>query len=139
MILALYTSVRAWFAALPPGIKWVLAGIVAAILIGIAWALWLDAHDDRVIERHEQQRELVGSKAREKSAEEAAVDALRNQMERDKRDAAIAKAAASEEAKPPEERATTTPQALALMCAIAREDYTADELAEMPEYQEHCL
>jgi flagellar biosynthesis/type III secretory pathway M-ring protein FliF/YscJ len=138
MILAAVTTVRAWWTALPTALRWFVALAVVAVLLFIAVALWIRSFEREVIERHEQQREIVGSKAREKSAEEAVVDALTAQWEREQRDRAIAEAALEEAEKPVEERATTPPQALALNCAIAREDYTPAELAKMEQYQEHC-
>ena len=139
MILAAVTTARAWFAALPSGVKWALAGIALAILIGITWAVWLADHDSEVIERHEQKREQRAAEAHIKTAEERADDAIRNLIAEQAREAAIDRAAASEAARPPEERATMPPTTLALNCERIRQAYSARELAGIAVYQEKCL
>ena len=123
-----------WLGGLP-GEAWILIGSVA-LLVG--FFVWNHFDNEAAIERHDQAREATGAAGREQSAEEAVADAFQNQRLRDQRDIAISQAATAEAAKPPEARATTAPQALALNCAIAREDYTPAELAKVPEYQEHC-
>ncbi|TDW65334.1 hypothetical protein EDF57_103518 [Novosphingobium sp. PhB55] len=119
---------------LPPE-AWILIGSVV-LLAG--FLIWNHFDNAAAIEQHDQAREAAGAAGREQSAEEAVADAFQNQRLRDQRDTVISQAAATESAKPPEARATTAPQGLALNCAIAREDYTPAELAKMPEYQEHC-
>lgn len=123
-----------WLRGLP-GEAWILIASVAAL---VGFLVWNHFDNAAAIEQHDQAREAAGAAGRQQSAEEAVTDAFQNQRLRDQRDAAIARAAATESAKPPEARATTAPQVLALNCAIAREDYTPAELAKMPEYQEHC-
>lgn len=123
-----------WIGGLP-GEVWILIASLAAL---VGFFVWNHFDNAAAIERHDEAREAAGAAGRTKSAEEAVADAFQNQRLRDQRDAAIADAAATESAKPPEARATTAPQGLALNCAIAREDYTAAELAKMPEFQEHC-
>ncbi|GEM_PF-2695824 len=118
-----------------PSEAWILFG---AGLFAVAFLVWNHCDNADAIERHDEAREAAGAAGREQSAEQAVADAFQNQRLRDQRDAAIAHAAETEDAKPPAVRATTAPQGLALNCAIAREDYTAAELAKMPEYQEHC-
>jgi cytoskeletal protein RodZ len=112
--------------------------LICAALVLFGFLVWNHFDNAAAIEQHDQAREAAGAAGRERSAEEAVSDAFENQRLRDRRDAEIAQAAATEAAKPPAARATTTPQGLALNCAIAREDYTPTELANMPEYQEHC-
>ena len=118
-----------------PGEAWILIGSIAAL---VGFLVWNHFDNAVAIEQHDQAREATGAAGRQRSAEEAVTDAFENQRLRDQRDAEIARVAATEAAKPPEARATTAPQALALNCAIAREDYSPAELAKMPEYQEHC-
>ena len=120
--------------AFPPEV-WIL---IAAALVLVGFLVWNHFDNAAAIEQHDRAREAAGAAGRERSAEEAVADAFENQRLRDRRDAEIAQAAATEAAKPPEMRATTAPQGLALNCEIAREDYTSAELAKMPEYQEHC-
>nr|WP_086491282.1 hypothetical protein [Novosphingobium panipatense] len=133
-MIALAKTAWKWLGGLP-GEAWILIGGVAAL---VGFLVWNHFDNAAAIEQHDQARAAAGAAGREKSAEENVADAFENQRLRDQRDAAIAQAAATEAAKPPEARATTAPQALALNCAIAREDYTAAELAKMSEYQEHC-
>lgn len=123
-----------WLRTLPE-IVWWLAALIVLVVVFLVW----DRIDDRAaVAEAEAQRGVVTGQARERSAEEAIVDAFARKSLRDRRDAAIAEAAETEAAKPPAERATTPAQTVALNCAIAREDYTAAELATMREYQEHC-
>jgi hypothetical protein len=138
MIGGAITAARLWFAELPSGIRWALAGIAAALVLAVVWATWLHFHDAGVIEQHEVKREAAAAPARELSAEERAVDALANQMAKGQRDQAIVKAAASEAAKPPEARATIPPTTIARRCVQLLRAYSSEQLARMPAYQEKC-
>ena len=112
---------------------------VALSVLTIVLLWWLvRQYDAAVIERHDQKRESAASAGREKSAEEAVVDAFTNLRERDERDHDIATAEASEAVKPPEARAAVPPTTLARRCRQFRQAYTAEQLAKMPEFKEKC-
>lgn len=113
---------------------WVALAALCAVLV--AW--WFARHDAKVIERHEVKREASASDARELSAEERAADAMEGLIVEQARERDIAKAAASEAAKPPEQRAALPPTSVALNCNRLLRSYSAAELAKMPAYQEKC-
>lgn len=138
MIGGAITAARLWFAQLPSGIRWALAGMSAALVLALVWATWLQFHDADVVERREVKREAAAAPAREIAADERIADAFANQRLRDERDAAIAKAAAAEAAKPIDQRATLPPTTVALNCARLLHAYSSAELAKMRAYQEMC-
>ncbi|WP_159975911.1 MULTISPECIES: hypothetical protein [unclassified Novosphingobium] len=104
---------------------------VAAVLL-VWWAV--RTYDARVIERYDDKREAAASGAREKSAEERAADAMTGLIVSQERETAIAKAEASEAAKPPEARATVAPQNRALNCARLKQAGMTESAA----YREVC-
>lgn len=123
-----FRKIAAWVAIVAA----VLALIGASIL---AWNLWLGSHDETVIETENARVELNAAGGREKSAEERVVDALQNQIAKSEREAAIAKAEASEAAKEPAERAMLPPTTVALNCArLKRAGLTGSDA-----YKEKCL
>ncbi|HUD28945.1 MAG TPA: hypothetical protein VMQ93_08750 [Novosphingobium sp.] len=130
-----FQRIVAWILA---GLALLLAILVLAAAIWGASKLWIARHDAAVVERHEEKREAAAADATVKSAEERAVDALANQMDRSERDQAIATAAASEASKPPEARATVPPTTLARRCAQFRQSCSVEQLAKMPTYQKVC-
>lgn len=133
-ILGIGRSLRGWAEGLPEWL-WYVAGVLA--LVG-GVLVWNHFENRAAVEDYKDQREQAASRAREDSAEQQAIDAVAQAVSKMERDRVIAEADKAEQAKPAEQRAQTSPQAIALNCAIAREDYTAAELEKMPEYQEHC-
>lgn len=122
----------------PPFVWWI-AGAMALVVLFLVW----DHFDDKAAVKAVQQE--ARSEALEKtltaeqdSAEQRSLDAVKNMMEQQARDAEIAKAAASEAAKPPEQRAKLPPSTVALACQRMRQNYRAAELAAMPAYKEKC-
>lgn len=100
--------------------RWATYAALAVLTIALVW-WWFARHDAKVIERHEGKREATAAKAEVKSAEERVVEAFENQRLRDQREAAIAKAEASEAAKPAEARSTLSAQDRALNCQRLRD------------------
>lgn len=126
-------------------IAWILAAIallvLVAALVAAVWAgtkLWLHFHDAKVVEQHEEARQAAAKDATVKSAEERADDAVQGLIVEQARETAIAKAEASEAAKPVDQRAVLPPTTMALNCARLLHAYSSTELAKMPAYQEHC-
>lgn len=138
MIGAAFLAARRWLAALPSGVKWAMAGIAGMVAIIATGAIWLNFHDAAVVEQHEVKREAAASGARERSAEERAIDAVTNFQAEQEREAAIARAEASEAAKPPELRAVVPPTTIARRCAQLLRTYSSEQLAKMAAYQEKC-
>lgn len=122
-------------------VGWIALAIAALVLVGAAWGawgLWLSNRDEAVIVAEDTKREAAAVELREVSAEERAVDALANQMAREKREEAIKARIAIEAAKAPAARATQPPQVRALNCQLMREDYSAAELEKLKAYRENC-
>jgi len=120
--------------ALPEAVWYVLGSIVifAALIIGIKVLDHLD--DQAAVDDYKAQVEAKASDARERSAEDRAQDAVNNLIAEQEREAAIAKAEASEGAKAPEQRAALSPQELALNCARLKQA----KLTDSPAYKELC-
>ncbi|MCW1431413.1 hypothetical protein [Novosphingobium sp. JCM 18896] len=112
-----------------------LAVIIAAL--GLLWA-GKAIYDASVIEKHEQGRATDAIAAYSTSAEQRAADTITGIIASKDREDAIATAAASEAAKPVDQRAKLPPTTLALNCARFRQAYTARELAKNAVYQEKC-
>lgn len=110
---------------------------LAVLCIALIW-LWLNFHDAKVVEQHEDARQAAATDATVKSAEERADDAIQGLVVEQARETAIAKAEASEAAKPIEQRAVLPPTTIALNCARLLHAYSSAELAKMAAYQEHC-
>lgn len=138
MIAAALFTARAGLATLHSGIKWAMGGTAAMLALIAAGALWLHFHDAKVITTHEDARQAAATDATVKSAEERADDAVQGLIVEQARETAIAKAEASEAAKPIEQRAALPPTTIALNCARLLHAYSSTELAKMPAYQEHC-
>jgi hypothetical protein len=126
-------------------IAWMLAGfallVLVAALVAAVWAgtkLWLHFHDAKVVEQHEDARQAAATDATVKSAEKRSADAIQGLVVEQARETAIAKAEASEAARPIEQRAILPPTTIALNCARLLHAYSSTELAKMPAYQEHC-
>lgn len=111
---------------------------VIGIVLG-AVALWLSAHDADVIDDHLSEQRQLDIEARSDSAEDRAYDAIQGIIEKGQRQEAIDAADKAEQAKPPEQRATLSPQDRALACVRLRQNYTPKELAAMPAYKENCV
>lgn len=109
--------------------------IIAVVLIFIGLKA---AYDASVVRSHEQNKTSAAIEAYDDSAASRAIDAVKNLRANDARMAEIEAASKSEIAKPPDQRATTTPQARAFLCAVLKEEYTVEQLAKMPEYRENC-
>lgn len=127
------------------GVAWILAGFallaLVAALVATVWGgarLWMRFHDAEVVEGHEEKRGAAASGAREISAEERAIDAVTNFQAEREREEAIAKAEATEAAKPPELRAVVPPTTIARRCAQLLRTYSSEQLAKMAAYQEKC-
>ena len=103
-----------------------------------AWTLWLHFHDAKVVDQHETARQAAASGATVRSAEQRADDAVQGLIVEQAREMAIAKAEASEAAKPIEQRAVLPPTSLALNCDRLLRAYISAELAKMSAYQEKC-
>lgn len=91
-----------------------------------------------IIGDYEDKRATAALPEYDNAAEDRANDAIRSEMDKQARELDIAKAAASEAAKPPSERATVAPQTRAFNCAVMRQDYSERELAKMDAYQREC-
>lgn len=115
-------------------LAWVAVSIVAALLLWGAYEAWKAS----VIEDHETERLTDAIKAYDGSAEQRAADTITNIIANKDRSEAIETAAASEAAKPVEQRAKLPPTTLAANCVRLRQAYTARELAKMSAFQEHC-
>lgn len=113
---------------------WAAIAVAAASLIVGSIAIY----NASVIRKHEDKKAAAAIGAYDDSATARANDTVANQRTEDARRAAIEEAGRKEKAKPPEQRATMTPQSRAFVCAAMREDYTAKELAKMKIYQENC-
>lgn len=112
------------------------AVIVAAVVL-LAWGL-KTAYDASIIRDHEAGKTADAIEAYDDSASARAIDAVKNLRADDLRKAEIEKAVEAEQSKPPEKRATVTPQTKAFLCSALREDYTPRELDRMKVYQENC-
>lgn len=112
----------------------------ATVVIAVIALLWLakTMYDRSVIQGHEQERETKAVEARDRSAEERADDAVRNIIDQQERDAAIAEAALKEAQKPESERAKLPPTTIAANCTRLRKAYSAAELARLEAYRELC-
>lgn len=139
MIAGALLSARAWYTALPSAVRWIIAGVALAIVLAIAWAIWLHTHDAKVIDQHEAAINQAAAPASEQAAEDRAADALENAQLRSERDDAITKAQAVEAAKPVEQRAALPPTTVALNCARMRQAYSAAELAKVAAYRTACM
>lgn len=113
---------------------WAVIFVVVAGLFFAAKA----AYDASVIRNHEADKTADAIEAYDDSATARAIDAVKNLRNNDARMAEIEAASKREDDKPPGQRATTTPQARAFLCAVLKEEYTVDQLARMPEYRENC-
>lgn len=112
---------------------------IALVVVAVALGVGLRAaYDASVIADHESDRTVDAIEAYDDSATTRAIDAVKNLRAEDTRGAAIEKAEATEKAKPPEARATVTPQTRAFLCASMREEYTQRELSRMKAFQEYC-
>lgn len=126
-------------------VAWIIAALAFLLILlalaGTVWGgvkLWMHFHDAKVVERHEEKREAAAADAREISAEERAIDAVTNFQAEREREEAIAKAEATEAAKPPEARAVVPPTTIARRCAQLLRTYSSEQLAKMAAYQEKC-
>ncbi|MED5545813.1 MAG: hypothetical protein VYD90_11230 [Pseudomonadota bacterium] len=127
---AAFKGAAAWLKALPEW-AWYAIGIV---LIVAAFFTWNHFDNQAAIEDYERQIEARASDARERSAQDRAQDAVNNLIAEQEREAAIARAEASEAAKAPEQRAALSPQDLALNCARLKQA----KLTDSPAYKEFC-
>ncbi|TYC93060.1 hypothetical protein [Novosphingobium sp. BW1] len=127
---AAFKGAAAWLKALPEW-AWYAIGIV---LIVAAFFTWNHFDNQAAIENYERQIEARANDARERSAEDRAQDAVTNLIAEQEREAAIAKAEASEAAKEPEKRAGLSPQEIALNCARLKQV----KLTDSPAYKELC-
>lgn len=128
----------AWAKALPSWLKWLAVGIAGSIAIVTVALIGVHVHDASVIKASDDKRAAATIPATNRAAEDRAQDAINNAIQTQDDELAIAKAEASEAAKPPEERATIAPTTVALGCQRLRRAYSAAELAKMQVYQEKC-
>lgn len=120
---------------------WLALALGAAALVAAAiwaWNTWLDGERTDAVRAEQVKQQAASADARGRSAEERADDAIQDMIASQARETEIAKAAASEQAKPPEQRATLPPTTIALNCQRLRQAYTAAALAKMQAYQEKC-
>jgi len=103
-----------------------------------AWTLFWRHHDAKVIEVSDAKRDAAIVPALDDAAQERAIDAVANLAAEKEREAVIAKAEASEAAKPVEQRAVIPPTTVALNCERLRRAYSAAELGKMARYREVC-
>ena len=129
-MIALLTTAWAWIKGLPEIVWPILA--FAAIFGGVI--LWDRIDDAQVVKEIEDKRALNSAKAGQQSAEDRSDAALRNIMSEQARETAIAKAEASEAAKPLEARSTLSAQDRALNCERLRQA----GLTSGPNYRELC-
>ena len=129
-MIALLTTAWAWLKGLPE-IVWPILALVA-IVGGVI--LWDRIDDAQVVKEIEDKRALNSAKAGQQSAEDRSDAALRNIMSEQARETAIAKAEASEAAKPVEARSTLSAQDRALNCERLRQA----GLTSGPNYRELC-
>jgi len=129
-VIALLTTAWAWLKGLPE-IVWPILALVA-IVGGVI--LWDRIDDAQVVKEIEDKRALNSAKAGQQSAEDRSDAALRNIMSEQARETAIAKAEASEAAKPVEARSTLSAQDRALNCERLRQA----GLTSGPNYRELC-
>lgn len=120
----------AWLKSLPEWV-WYLG---ACALVTVAFFTWNHFDNQAAIDNYERQVEAKASDARERSAEDRAQDAVNNLIAEQERETAIARAEASEAAKPPEQRAGLSPQELALNCARLKQSGLTGSAA----YKELC-
>lgn len=119
-----------WVKALPEIVWW-----VAAALAIVAAAYAFDTFNDReAVEAADAKRAQASIPAVNQSAEERADDAIRNVLVEKEREAAIAKAEATEAQKSPEARSTISAQDRALNCTRLRQA----GLTSGPKYKELC-
>lgn len=112
-----------------------------AILIGPFIAVFFSVkalYEASVINDHEKDRIVEAVPAYSNAAEQRAADTITGIIANKDRVEAIETAAASEAAKPVEQRAKLPPTTQAFNCVRVRQAYTARELAKMAAYQEHC-
>lgn len=114
-----------------PEIVWPILAF-AAIVGGVI--LWDRIDDAQVVKEIEDKRAITSAKAGQQSAEDRSDAALRNIMSEQARETAIAKAEASEAAKPVEARSTLSAQDRALNCDRLRQA----GLTSGPNYRELC-
>lgn len=119
-------------------LAWSGAALIMLAVLGISIAVYLNVRDNRVRTEAIKTEQVEDAEARGKSAEDRAWDSIINSKASEQRTEAIATAEAKEQAKPPAERATLSPQEMALACARLRQRYTKAELAEMAAYKEKC-
>lgn len=130
MISFLVAKFAAW--GLPEPVRklaaWATLVVVALAILATAKA----AYDAAVIEDHEAERAVESMETHNVSAEQRAIDAVVNIAAENEREAAIARAEASEAA------AALPATTKALNCARMRQAYPSADLAKMPAYQENC-
>ncbi|MGF7152601.1 hypothetical protein [Novosphingobium gossypii] len=126
-------------------VAYALLGVAVILVVGTllsagrwAWNTWLDNERANAVQAEQVKQQVATADARGRSAEERADDAIHEMIASQTREEEIAKAAASEQAKQPKQRATLPPTTIALNCQRLRQAYSSAELAKMSEYQRVC-
>lgn len=139
MIFALFAKLTGLFPIKwPEWLRALAAWVVIAVVVAGLFFAAKAAYDASVIREHEADKTADAIEAYDDSATARAIDAVKNLRADDIRKMEIEKAIQAEQSKPPEQRATVTPQTKAFLCSALREDYTARELGRMTVYQENC-
>lgn len=139
MLFSLFAQITGLFPVKwPEWLKIIAAWVIIIVAVVLALVGLKTAYDASVVRNHEQNKTSAAIEAYDDSATARAIDAVKNLRANDARMAEIEAASKSEITKPPDQRATTTPQARAFLCAVLKEEYSVDQLAKMPEYRENC-
>lgn len=116
-------------------LQWV---VLVALAVGAFFAVKA-IYDASVVEDYENKRTITSVESHNSAAEERAYDKMRELMDDQRREEAIAKAEAEQLKLPPERRDKLPATTLAANCQKMREAFTKKELAKMPVFQERCV